>query len=333
MLASNATADEQEGVPVSLMEAMASLVPVVATDSGGTGELSAAVQVCSYRSPIAPHSRSHAKHHHGRRAAVQLALAGRRRVVDSFDVKVVAAELRDRFAGCAADRARRPRHTILSARDVRRRQSRAAMAARSPNGARSYRGAGTWLPRPGDVRVEPLEPAFRGAPVKRIGAFTAQRRSWPGRAAAESLMAVKLAAIASRARPQVLVASSPSMFLGPSCLAAARARGARFVWDLRDFTWEYGKEGDAFSGGVASGRWSGGKVMWATASGADLVVCANDGLAEIVRQRVPKTRVEVVRNGVEESLLQMFDPSSPASNMATASSTQACSVTRRSSRC
>ena len=56
------------------------------------------------------------------------------------------------------------------------------------------------------------------------------------------------------------------------------------------------------------------KVMWATASGADLIVCANDGLAEVVRERVQKTRVEVVRNGVDESLLQMFDPSPPVSH-------------------
>ena len=165
-------------------------------------------------------------------------------------------------------------------------------------------------PDPETYASQQIEPAFRGAPVKRIGAFTAQRRSWPGRAAAESLMAVKLAGIAARTRPHVLVASSPSMFLGPSCLAAARTCRARFVWDLRDLTWEYGKEGDAFSGGVASKALEAvAKVMWATASGADLVVCANDGLAEIVRERVRKTPVEVVRNGVDESLLQLFDPS------------------------
>ena len=52
-------------------------------------------------------------------------------------------------------------------------------------------------------------------------------------------------------------------------------------------------------------------AMWATASAADLVVCANDGLAEIVREHVTKVPVEIVRNGVDESLLGMFDPAPP----------------------
>jgi colanic acid biosynthesis glycosyl transferase WcaI len=165
-------------------------------------------------------------------------------------------------------------------------------------------------PDPASYAAEPLQPAFHGAPISRIAPFTGQRRSWPGRAATESLMAVKLAGVAARTRPQAIVTSSPSMFLGPSCLAAARACRAKFVWDLRDLTWEYGQEGDVIAGGLALRAIRAlARVMWATASVADLIVCANDGLAEIVRERVHKTRVEVVRNGVAESLLQMFDPS------------------------
>ena len=167
-------------------------------------------------------------------------------------------------------------------------------------------------PDPGAYAGHELQPAFHGAPISRIAPFTGQRRSWPGRAAAESLMAARLARAAGRVRPRVIVASSPSMFLGPACLVAARARRARFVWDLRDLTWEYGKEGDVIAGGVASTALRGlAKVMWATASAADLVVCANDGLAEIVRGRVTKTPVEVVHNGVDASLLRLFDPSPP----------------------
>jgi colanic acid biosynthesis glycosyl transferase WcaI len=173
-------------------------------------------------------------------------------------------------------------------------------------------------PDPEMYASQPLEPAYRGAQLHRIGAFTAQRRSWPGRAAAESFMAVKLSGVAARTRPQVLVASSPSMFLGPSCLAAARACRARFVWDLRDLTWEYGQEGDVISGGVAlTAMQALAKVMWATVSGADLVVCANDGLAGLVRRRAPKASVEVVRNGVEKSLLDLFDPSPAGPNAGT----------------
>ncbi|MGZ4409272.1 MAG: glycosyltransferase family 4 protein [Gaiellaceae bacterium] len=173
-------------------------------------------------------------------------------------------------------------------------------------------------PDPAVYAGQPLQPAFHGAPLRRISAFTAQRRSWPMRAGAESLMAAKLARVAAQSRPDVIVASSPSMFLGPACRAAARARGAKFVWDLRDLTWEYGREGDVIAGRVALKAMRAlAKVMWATAERADIVVCANDGLAEIVRDRVRKPPVEVVRNGVDESLLELLDPSPAADNGST----------------
>ncbi len=167
-------------------------------------------------------------------------------------------------------------------------------------------------PDPASYAGEELQPHYHGAVVRRISPFTSQRRSWPARAGAEILMAARLARTATRARPQVIVASSPSMFLGPACLAAARARRAKFVWDLRDLTWEYGKEGDVIAGRAALASIRAlARVMWATADGADLLVCANDGLASIVRERVTKTPVEVVRNGVDESLLALFDPAPP----------------------
>ena len=103
VLASNATADEQEGIPVSLMEAMASLVPVVATDSGGTAELigggAGLLVPVADRAALATALRRIITDAELRS---ELALAGRRRVVDSFDVKVIAAELRDRFAECGS---------------------------------------------------------------------------------------------------------------------------------------------------------------------------------------------------------------------------------------
>jgi glycosyltransferase involved in cell wall biosynthesis len=103
VLASGATEEAQEGVPVSLMEAMASLVPVVATDSGGTGELvgggAGLLVPVGDRAALASALRVIVLDAELRRG---LALAGRLRVADSFDVDVVAAELREHFSGCAA---------------------------------------------------------------------------------------------------------------------------------------------------------------------------------------------------------------------------------------
>jgi glycosyltransferase involved in cell wall biosynthesis len=82
------------------------------------------------------------------------------------------------------------------------------------------------------------------------------------------------------------------------------------VWDLRDLTWEYGKEGDVIEGALARASLNAlGRVMWATAKAADLTVCATDGIAAAVRERVSNGRVEVVRNGIDSKFLATFDPS------------------------
>jgi colanic acid biosynthesis glycosyl transferase WcaI len=155
-------------------------------------------------------------------------------------------------------------------------------------------------------------PAVAEARIRRIRPVTAQRRSWPVRAAAESAMAARLARIAARSRPDAIVASSPSMFLGPASIAAARIARAKFVWDLRDLTWEYGKEGDVIDGMIARRSLDAlARVMWATARAADLVVCATDGIAAAVRDRLPRSRVETVRNGIDAQFLATFDPTRP----------------------
>jgi colanic acid biosynthesis glycosyl transferase WcaI len=169
---------------------------------------------------------------------------------------------------------------------------------------------------PDPAQFEGLSPAAaalpRGARIRRTSPLTAQRRPWPVRAAAESTMAARLAGIAGRSRPDVIVASSPSMFLGPACIAAARSVRSKFVWDLRDLTWEYGSEDDVIGGIIARKALSAvARVMWATARGADLVICATDGIGTVVRERLPERRVEVVRNGIDEWFLATFDPSPP----------------------
>ena len=104
VLASSVTDEAQEGMPVSLMEAMASLVPVVATDSGGTGELvgGGAGLLVPVGDAAALADALRSGRHRCRAAAAGWPASGRQRVAESFDVRVVAAELRTRFAGCAA---------------------------------------------------------------------------------------------------------------------------------------------------------------------------------------------------------------------------------------
>jgi glycosyltransferase involved in cell wall biosynthesis len=104
ILASTHTDDAHEGIPVSLMEAMAAGVPVVATDSGGTAELIGGG--CGLLVPV--HDRdalgraiiSIVQDHELRQA---VALAARGRVERSFDAATIAQELRERFRECAVE--------------------------------------------------------------------------------------------------------------------------------------------------------------------------------------------------------------------------------------
>jgi glycosyltransferase involved in cell wall biosynthesis len=44
------------------------------------------------------------------------------------------------------------------------------------------------------------------------------------------------------------------------------------------------------------------------------VICATEGLANVVSDRVPSQRVELVQNGVDHALLERLDPSPPPAN-------------------
>jgi glycosyltransferase involved in cell wall biosynthesis len=158
-------------------------------------------------------------------------------------------------------------------------------------------------------------PASDAVTIRRIAPFTAQQRGWAARATYESLMAGHLAFTAGRGGADVFVASSPSMFLGPATLAAARARSARFIWDLRDLTWEYGKEDGVVAGRAARAALAAvSRLMWRTARASDVVVCATEGLASVVSDRLPSQRVELIQNGVDSALLERFDRSPRPAN-------------------
>lgn len=149
--------------------------------------------------------------------------------------------------------------------------------------------------------------------LKRVRLPAPRRRSWIGRARAELQMSRALAVTAGRCAPAVLVASSPSMFLGPASLLVARRRGARFLWDLRDLTWEYAQDSDVVASAVARAALRVvGRIMWASADAADVIVCANDGLGAVVAEHLPRRRVEVIRNGVDDLLLAALDPTPPS---------------------
>ncbi|HST14855.1 MAG TPA: glycosyltransferase family 4 protein [Gaiellaceae bacterium] len=149
-----------------------------------------------------------------------------------------------------------------------------------------------------------------GATLTRVRPPARRSGSWLARAASELGLAVRLARVAVHVRPDVVVASSPSMFLGPAALAAGRRRRARVVWDVRDLTWEYGKEDDVVTGAFARAAIGlVARVMWWVAARVDIVTCATDGLAVPLRERIRGgRRIEVVPNGIDAALLAALAP-------------------------
>jgi glycosyltransferase involved in cell wall biosynthesis len=91
---------DQEGVPVSLIEAMAAGVPVVSTASGAIPELvtERAGILVPPRDPAALADALERLKDPALRQ--ELASAGRARVEAEFDVERIAAELAARFAAC-----------------------------------------------------------------------------------------------------------------------------------------------------------------------------------------------------------------------------------------
>jgi colanic acid/amylovoran biosynthesis glycosyltransferase len=95
-------AGELEGIPVALIEALARGLPVVGTDTGGTGELlgeGAGILVPPGDADALAQALERLVSEPGLRA--ELGRAGRARVEERFDVERVAAELAARFDDCA----------------------------------------------------------------------------------------------------------------------------------------------------------------------------------------------------------------------------------------
>ncbi len=145
--------------------------------------------------------------------------------------------------------------------------------------------------------------------VRRTMRFKPHSRRLHVRALREQVMAAALLTAAARDRADVVVASSPSMFLGPSGWLLARIRRARFVLDLRDLHWRLARE----LGTERTGRLSNAllrlleRYMTAVVRRADLNVSATPGITKIlVDEGVPEGRIVTISNTISEELLDQL---------------------------
>ena len=113
-----------------------------------------------------------------------------------------------------------------------------------------------------------------GVTVVRLRPWLAPKTNLVWRLAAETLFAYQAVLQVLNYPTNILLASSPYMFLGPAGLLAGRLKRAKFVWEVRDLTWQYP---------AATGRRTLGldkllaRLMRFTAGHADALVTATEG--------------------------------------------------------
>lgn len=182
----------------------------------------------------------------------------------------------------------------------------------------------------GVVTLQPSYPtpdAFRGQQVeesdsqfpftiKRIGHFPPYRSSLVQRGLAETRMALRMAAAALGEQFEALLVTTPSMFLIPVLFPLARAKGADFIWDLRDLTWRYVAE--TGSGSLLEQALSRllEIVMAVLLRSSDLVIVTNDGARTTLLSdyELAPEKVVTLTNGVSVDFFEHFGPPPTALN-------------------
>jgi len=161
-------------------------------------------------------------------------------------------------------------------------------------------------PSPQEYEGVPLKAHDAGYPyvVKRTFSFYPHKGSFLSRTVREHVMALRLGLRVLPEPVDILVTSSPSMFLGPVGLAVARIKRAAFVWDIRDITWGYARDVAGRSRRLAFAARVLERYMLYTLRRADLVIGASRGITGVlVEGGVETGRAITVPNGISTDLL------------------------------
>lgn len=139
--------------------------------------------------------------------------------------------------------------------------------------------------------------------VRRIPAFAPHKGSLPVRSVREQAMAARLAARALPGPVDAVIASSPSMFLGPAGLALARLKGASFVWDVRDVIWGYARDAARTSRAMTLAARTLEHYMVGVVRRADLVIGASTGITRALEDSGAR-RTLTAPNGISAEMLE-----------------------------
>ncbi|MEQ9402639.1 MAG: glycosyltransferase family 4 protein [Cyclobacteriaceae bacterium] len=146
-----------------------------------------------------------------------------------------------------------------------------------------------------DKRIE------NGFEVIRVRPWMVPKTSFILRMLSETLFAFQAAIFIFLKRKSLIYSTSPYMFLGPIPLIAAKIKGSKFVWEVRDLTWEYAKTTSKKTYGLVSLI---EKIMKWTASTSDGLVTATEGILKYFKNK-PNLK-EVIYNGVATENVNLF---------------------------
>ena len=141
--------------------------------------------------------------------------------------------------------------------------------------------------------------------VKRTFAFNPHSGTLLLRSLREQIMTLRLALRALPESVDILLTSSPSMFLGPAGLAVARAKNAKFACDIRDVTWGYAKDVAGTSPTMIFAARMLERYILSALRRADLVIGASRGITTVVVEGgVDHDKAITVPNGISTDLLE-----------------------------
>ena len=137
--------------------------------------------------------------------------------------------------------------------------------------------------------------------VIRIKPWLVSKDNFLLRILSESFFSFKafLYVLKNKNHDDIYFASSPFMFLGPFTLLACKIRGYKFIWEVRDLTWEYAKTSGKNTFGFEKVL---EKLMRWTASKSNGLITATQGLMDYFISK-PETH-KVVFNGISEENYQ-----------------------------
>lgn len=146
-----------------------------------------------------------------------------------------------------------------------------------------------------------------GMHVIRFAPFLVSPGNLAWRLFSELLFASKAFLQSLFTKPNVVLSSSPYMFLGPAGLAAARLTRSSFAWDVRDLTWKYVKATGHRTFGVDRAL---NVLMTFTAKHSDVLTTATDGiLAEFgVHNKAGRA---VITNGLTPAFIEQLRNGTP----------------------